>query len=124
MQTRPATAPEEAPRTLGFPRAIHSAALHANSPVQAARCVDAKALTACADEPSALPALNPNQPTHNNAAPSVVYVRLCGGIGSCPTPRRLPISRAQINAEIPDVMWTTVPPAKSIAVNLPVNNQP
>ena len=31
--------------------------------------------------PSALPALNPNQPTHSIAVPMKVIVRLCGGIG-------------------------------------------
>src|ERR1051325_11481438 len=82
MQTRPATAPEHAPRMLGLPRWIHSIPAHATVPAAAARCVATKALTARAFEARALPPLNPNQPTHSNAAPVQVYVRLCGGIGS------------------------------------------
>ena len=34
------------------------------------------------DAPSALPALNPNQPTHNRQAPMKLSTRLCGFIGS------------------------------------------
>src|SRR5688572_15533470 len=84
MQTSPATAPEQAPRMLGLPRAIHSAPDQASTPPAAARCVATNAPTAIGPALTALPALNPNQPTHSRAAPMVVYVRLCGGIGSWP----------------------------------------
>src|SRR5262245_59188803 len=90
MQTSPATAPEQAPRMLGFPRASHSAPDQASTPAAVARCVDTNALTASGLEDTALPALKPNHPTHSSAAPMVVYVRLCGGIGSWPKPSRFP----------------------------------
>src|SRR6185503_6707535 len=106
MQTNPATAPEQAPSTLGLPRKIHSMPAQASAAAAAEKCVAAKALAAVASEASSLPALKPNQPTHSKAAPSVVYVKLCGGIGSCPKPSRLPISRQKMSAETPELMWT------------------
>ena len=42
------------------------------APVAAAKCVAQKALDAIASDASSLPALKPNQPTHNIAAPSAV----------------------------------------------------
>src|SRR5437763_3568409 len=113
MQPSPPTAPEQAPSRLGLPRAIHSMTAHATAPAAAEKCVAAKALEARPSDLSALPALKPNQPTHNRAAPIIVYVRLCGGIGSLPKPNRRPTSNAQTSPVTPDLIWTTVPPAKS-----------
>ena len=118
MQTKPATAPEHAPRILALPRFIHSIPAQLTVPAAADRCVATKALAVSGVEASALPALKPNQPTHNSAAPMQVYVKLCGGIGSCPKPNRLPNKMAQTNAEKPLVICTTVPPAKSNARNV------
>src|SRR6266404_5653030 len=115
MHTSPATAPEQAPRMLGLPRWIHSIPAQATVPAAAARCVATNAFAAKAFAARALPPLKPNQPTHSKAAPVHVYVRLCGGIGSWPCPSRFPSSRAQINAEMPELICTTVPPAKSNA---------
>src|SRR5262245_19879861 len=115
MHTRPATAPEAAPSTLGFPRVIHSIPAHDSVAAAAAKCVTQNALDAKPSEPSSLPALNPNHPNHSMAAPTTVYVRLCGGIGSLPYPNRFPMTKAQIRAETPELMCTTVPPAKSSA---------
>src|SRR5678815_4824985 len=78
IATNPATAPERAPRTLGLPVFIHSAMTHPNVAVAAAKCVATKALVARLDAPSALPALNPNQPTHSRLAPIKLITRLCG----------------------------------------------
>ena len=66
----------------------------------------------------ALPPLNPNQPTHSIAAPIKEITTLCGGIGTLPYPRRRPRNRAQTSAETPELMCTTVPPAKSSAPRL------
>src|SRR5262245_20277386 len=115
MQTSPATTPDAAPSTLGLPRVIHSIPAQASAPAAAARCVAAKALAATPSAATALPALNPNHPTQSIAAPSTVYVKLCGGIGSAPNPIRLPMTSAQISAETPELICTTVPPAKSSA---------
>src|SRR5262249_8774144 len=62
---------------------------------------------------SALPALNPNQPTHSRQAQMKLSTRLCGFMLSPGYPRRLPRYKAQTRAETPDVICTTVPPAKS-----------
>src|SRR5581483_11605810 len=69
MATRPATAPEIAPRALGLPLWIHSARLQAMAAAAVAKWVLTKALVARVPAATALPALNPNQPTHNRHAP-------------------------------------------------------
>src|SRR5437660_7859485 len=101
MQTKPATAPEQAPSALGLPRVIHSMTAHATAPAAAEKCVAAKALEARPSDLRALPALKPNQPTHSSDAPIIVYVRLCGGIGSLPKPNRRPTSNAHTSAVTP-----------------------
>ena len=82
MATRPATAPEIAPSALGRRRVTHSAASHPIVAAAAAKCVATNALVARPFEASALPALNPNQPTQRRHAPMKLITRLCGGIGS------------------------------------------
>src|SRR5262249_22988524 len=72
MQTNPATTPDGAPNTLGLPRVIHSMPAQASPPAAAAKCVAANALAAMPSAESALPALKPNQPNHNMAAPNTV----------------------------------------------------
>ena len=64
--------------------------------------------------PSAEPALKPNQPNHSRPAPSITSGRLCGRIGSLPKPIRLPRTRARARPAAPALMWTAVPPAKSM----------
>src|SRR5262245_14820228 len=66
---------------------------------------------------TAEPALNPNQPNHSSPAPSTVIGTSCGS-GACPLIRRRPIISATTSAETPELMWTTVPPAKSSAPSL------
>src|SRR5512134_2538258 len=94
MATKPATAPDAAPRTVGLPRDNHSVSIQASVAAAVAVWVTTNAPVARAPELKALPALNPNQPTHNMAAPVTVSGRLCGGMGSLPNPRRLPMTRA------------------------------
>src|SRR5262245_39904027 len=72
MQTRPATAPDAAPSTLGLPRVIHSMPAHESVPAAAAKWVTQNALAAKPSDANSLPALNPNQPTHSMAAPRTV----------------------------------------------------
>ena len=55
----------------------------------AEKCVAAKALVASAPAFTALPALNPNQPTHSRPVPMRLSTTLCGGIGSCGKPDAL-----------------------------------
>src|SRR5512142_3313583 len=90
IATRPATAPEIAPRALGLPLRIHSAALQPSTAAAAAKCVATNALVARLPELRALPALKPNHPTHSRHAPMKLRTTLCGGIGSLGYPRRRP----------------------------------
>src|SRR4051812_40511601 len=80
--TSPATQPEIAPSTLGLPDIIHSATIQESAAAAAAKCVATKALVAKPEAFSALPALKPNQPTHNRQAPIVLNTTLCGRIDS------------------------------------------
>src|ERR1700722_17246176 len=84
IATNPATAPEIPPRMLGLPFLIHSASIHPRAAAAVAKCVATKALVASDDAARALPALNPNHPTHSKHAPTVLSTRLCGRIGSTP----------------------------------------
>src|SRR5580698_1370159 len=104
IATSPATAPDAAPNTLGFPAPIHSATIHPKVAAAAPKCVATNALVASEDAPSALPALNPNHPTHNRHAPVTLNTRLCGRIGSTLYPLRCPRYKAHTSAETPDVM--------------------
>ena len=64
---------------------------------------------------TSLPALKPNQPNQRMAAPRTTIGMLCGSIGTLPYPSLLPRTMAPANAENPEEMCTTVPPAKSSA---------
>src|SRR5260370_15200371 len=119
IATGPATAPEIAPSALARPFLIHSAALQPSAAAADAKCVATKALVARLLAVSALPALNPNHPTHSKQAPMKLRTRLCGGIGCLGYPVRLPRYSAQTSAETPEEMCTTVPPAKSSVGNFP-----
>src|SRR5947209_4740611 len=78
MTTRPATAPEQKPSTVGLPRVTHSSSGQTEQATAVARVVVVKALAAIPSEATALPALKPYQPTHSMPVPTMVKVRLCG----------------------------------------------
>src|SRR5690349_20150148 len=103
MATSPATAPEIPPSTLGLPLRIHSAPAQPRAAVAAAKCVATNALVARLPAPRALPALNPNHPTHSRHAPIKLSTTLCGGIACFGYPTRFPKYNAQTSAETPDV---------------------
>src|SRR3954469_22672245 len=88
MTTRPATAPEQKPSTLGLPRMIHSIIGHTNEATAVAIVVVMKAFAATPSAATALPALKPYQPTHSMPVPTEHSTMLCGGIGSLGKPRR------------------------------------
>src|ERR1700744_4743734 len=69
MATRPATAPEIAPRTDGLPLVIHSANLQPSAAAAGPIWVTALPMPARPLAATADPALNPNQPTHSRDAP-------------------------------------------------------
>src|SRR3990170_4649499 len=113
MATSPATAPVAAPRTLGAPLKRQLRNIQARAAEAAAVLVTTKALVARPPEATALPALKPNHPNHRKPAPRTERLMLWGCIGSSPKPMRRPITMAAARAETPELMWTTVPPAKS-----------
>src|ERR1700758_3400814 len=119
IATSPATAPEIAPRALGLPLRIHSAQLQPITAAAAPKWVATNALVARLPAASALPALNPNQPTHSKHAPTKLSTTLCGVIDSFGYPTRFPRYSAHTSAETPEVTCTTVPPAKSRQGNFP-----
>src|SRR5262245_41520253 len=82
--TRPATAPDAAPSRLGWPRNIHSPAIHDSAAAAVAIVVLRKASAVSPFASRFEPALKPNQPTHKRQAPMKVKVRLCGAIASLP----------------------------------------
>src|SRR5687768_2263068 len=78
IATRPATAPEAIPSTLGLPWLNHSQIIQPSAAAAVAIWVTAIAIPAVPFAATADPALKPNQPTHNIAAPTRVKPRLCG----------------------------------------------
>ncbi|MPN45605.1 hypothetical protein SDC9_193172 [bioreactor metagenome] len=115
MDTNPATAPLAAPRTVGLLRWIHSTAIQDKAAAAAEVLVVTKAEAASPLAPRALPALNPNHPNQSRPAPKTVIGRLWGSIGSSPRPFLLPNISAATKPVTPELIWTTVPPAKSRA---------
>src|SRR6476660_3818826 len=80
MTTRPATAPDMAPSTVGLPVLSHSANIDPSAAAAAAKCVLINAALASPSDPTALPPLNPNHPTVSRHAPITESTTLCGGI--------------------------------------------
>ena len=109
MATRPATAPEQMPMTVGLPRCAHSTNIQVSAATAVAICVTVIAMPACRPAVTAEPALKPNQPTHRRLAPMKVRTMLWPGPGSF----RLPSRRHDTSPATPALIWTTVPPAKS-----------
>src|SRR5476649_2090602 len=79
MATKPATAPEEMPTTVGLPFKIHSTIIQVKPAVAVAVWVTSMAMPACRPAVTAEPALKPNQPTHSNEAPISVSTMLWPG---------------------------------------------
>src|SRR3989344_6289512 len=81
IATNPATAPVTIPNIVGLPLNFHSRKAQLKPAAAAAVFVVTKALAAKPFAAKALPALKPNQPNHNNAAPKTVKGILCNGVG-------------------------------------------
>src|ERR1700736_1932943 len=109
MATRPATAPEQAPTTVGLPFSDHSTSIQVKAATAVAIWVTNIAMPACMPAETAEPALKPNQPTQSREAPMKVSTMLCAG----PVSLRLPSMTAHISPATPALICTTVPPAKS-----------
>src|SRR5438477_12581521 len=115
MATRPATAPAAAPSTLGCRLWYQLTVIQVSAAMAVAVLVTTNALVARVPAVTALPALKPNQPNQSRLAPRTVIVASCGSDFSLPNPRRRPRTRAATSAETPELIWTTVPPAKASA---------
>ncbi len=109
MATRPATAPEQMPMTVGLPFRNHSIIIQVKPAVAVAVWVTSMAMPACRPAVTAEPALKPNQPTHSREAPIRVSTMLWAG----PVSLRLPSISAHMRPAMPELTCTTVPPAKS-----------
>ena len=112
IATKPATAPVATPTAPIFPVLIIEIRPHVRAAAAAATLVTKNAFTALLSAVPADPALNPNHPNHNIAAPRTTY----GTLLDCkPGFLLLPNNHAAANAAIPALIWITVPPAKSNA---------
>ena len=101
------------PTTVGLPRAAHSTNIQVSAATAVAICVTVIAMPACRPAVTAEPALKPNQPTQSIEAPMKVKTTLCAG----PLSLRGPSMRQAIKPATPELMCTTVPPAKSSTLN-------
>ena len=104
METSPATAPEITPSTVGFLLKIKSMTAQVSPAIAVAICVTTNALAANPLALRALPALNPNQPTHSRPAPTTANGKLCGGDICLGYPSLLPRTSAAARAAIPALM--------------------
>src|ERR1700730_2582208 len=118
MTTSPPTAPEQNPRTLAFPRSTYSSIAQVKDATAVASVVVVNAFAAIPSAPSALPALKPYQPTQSIPEQPMQSTMLCAAMISFRNPSRGPSNAQRTSADQPEDMWTTVPPAKSIALIL------
>ena len=97
-------------------RRIHSRAPQVKAATPAASVVVMKAWAPTPSAARAEPALKPYQPTQSMPVPTAQSTMLCGVMAFLPKPMRGPRMMQSRSADQPEVMWTTVPPAKSIAL--------
>src|ERR671914_2443956 len=124
IATSPAIAPVAAPTVEGLPVCAHDIRAQVTAAMPVAICVARNALLALDAAAPAEPALKPNQPTHSRAAPKTTSDMLCGSIGILPYPSLRPSMRAITRPDQPEVMWMTVPPAKSSDPRHPPHPKP
>src|SRR5437764_15350407 len=101
MTTRPPTAPEQKPSTLGLPRNNHSSAAQVKDATAVANVVAVNALAAIPSAPSALPALKPYQPTQSIPVPTMHRTIECGAMISLRKPSRCPRKMQSNKADQP-----------------------
>ena len=116
MATRPATTPEAAPIDVALPSLSFSTSIHPSIAAHVATAVLIHTRAAVSSGASSDPTLNPNQPNHSRPAPIMTTGTLCGRMAILPKPSRLPTMIARTRPAMPALMWTTVPPAKSMGV--------
>src|ERR1700722_583170 len=104
ITTRPATAPEQKPSTLGLPRTIHSIIGHTKDATAVASVVVMKAFAPTTSAATELPALKPYQPTQSMPEPIKQTPMRCGAMLSFPKPTRLPRMMHRTSADQPEVI--------------------
>src|SRR5215472_8461571 len=104
ITTRSATAPEQKPSTLGFPRNAYSSMAHVNEATAVASVVVVNAFAAIPSGARALPALKPYQPTQSKPVPTMHSTMLCGAMISFLNPRRCPRRMHKTSADQPELM--------------------
>src|SRR5437867_7250205 len=104
ITTSPATAPEQKPSTLGFPRSAYSSIAHVNEATAVASVVVVNAFAAIPSGASALPALKPYHPTQSRPVPTMQSTMLCGAMISFLNPSRCPRRTHSTSADQPEVM--------------------
>src|SRR5262249_17231338 len=80
--TSPTTMAVAPPTAVGFFPRMMSSSVHMTSVPAGANIVVVDASAAAPFAPTALPALNPNQPNHSSPAPRSVNGTLCGSIAA------------------------------------------
>ncbi len=101
-------------RSSGVPSRIRSTSSQLSIAAAVAAVVFIHTCPAIASAAPSEPTLNPNQPNHSSAAPSMTHGMLCGRYAILPKVTRRPTRMASTSAAIPALMCTTVPPAKSM----------
>src|SRR5438105_3716770 len=119
IATRPTTAPEAAPIALVLPVCAQLRKTHHIAATAVAMLVFWNASVSKKPANPALPGLKPNQPNQSSVAPSMISGMECGSKGALPYPSLLPRNIALASPANPEVMWMTVPPAKSNAPRPP-----
>src|SRR3984957_2829322 len=118
IATSPATMPEAAPSVVACPSRMRSVSSQASMAVAVAIVVVMNVAPAAPLALVAEPALKPYQPNHSRPAPSITNGTLCGRNSVVGQPLRLPSTIARTKPAVPELIWTAVPPAKSIACSL------
>src|SRR2546423_13422338 len=98
IATRPATAPEAMPSTLGFPLTAHSMNIQARAAAAVALCVTATALPARPSGGTPPTPLHPHPPTPNGEAPPNRHTPIWGATETLFYFTPLPRGSAQTSA--------------------------
>src|ERR1700729_3642654 len=114
IRCTPTTSSESSKPSLNF---SPTASAH-STPATVAIVVVMNVAPAAPLELVAEPALNPYQPNHSKPAPSITNGTLCGRNSVVGQPLGLPSTIARTKPATPELIWTAVPPAKSIACSL------
>src|SRR5579872_1712092 len=118
IPARPATAPLIAAITLDFRVRIQNITTQIRHDTADAICVFTIVIPERDPAAYALPALNPNHPSHKSDEPRTASGILCGTMMPGPNPSLLPRTSAAAIPPTPVVVCMIIPPAKSTTPSL------